>query len=78
MRERGLRCTGIDPDDDFTVQLPATDDPAELGVQDIVFVGLKAHSAAEAADTMTPLLGPDTAVVPAVNGFPWWVLPPVR
>ncbi len=72
MRERGLRCTGIDPDDDFTVQLPATDDPAELGIQDIVFVGLKAHSAAEAADTMAPLLGPDTAVVPAVNGFPWW------
>ena len=72
MRERGLRCSGIDPDDDFTVQLPATDDPAELGVQDVVFVGLKAHSAAEAAGTMTPLLGPDTVVVPAVNGFPWW------
>lgn len=72
MRERGLRCSGIDPDDDFTVQLPATDDPAELGVQDVVFVGLKAHSAAQAAGTMTPLLGPDTVVVPAVNGFPWW------
>lgn len=72
MREQGLRCSGIEPDDEFTVQLPATDDPAELGVQDIVFVGLKAHSAAEAAETMTPLLGPDTVVVPAVNGFPWW------
>ena len=72
MREGGLRCTGIDPGDDFTVRLPATGDPAELGVQDVVLVGLKAHSAAEAADSMTPLLGPDTAVVPAVNGFPWW------
>ena len=46
MRERGLRCTGIDPDDDFTVRLPATSNPAELGVQDVVLVGLKAHSAA--------------------------------
>ena len=72
MREHGLRCTGIEPDDEFTVRLPATDTPADLGVQDVVFVGLKAHSAAEAAGSMAPLLGPDTVVVPAVNGFPWW------
>ncbi len=72
LRERGLRCTGTDPGDDFTVQPPATDDPAGLGIQDIVIVGLKAHSAAEAAPSMAPLLGPDTVVVPAVNGLPWW------
>ena len=56
----------------FTVKLPATDDPAELGPQDYVFVGLKAHSVPPVVERMQPLLGPDTAVVTAVNGIPWW------
>ncbi len=49
-----------------------TDDPAEAGAQDVVIVTLKAHSAALVVDAMQPLLGPDTAVVSAVNGVPWW------
>lgn len=54
------------------VALPATDDPAALGPQDVVIVTLKAHQAWAAADSMAPLLGPDTMVVPAQNGIPWW------
>jgi 2-dehydropantoate 2-reductase len=53
-------------------RMPATSDPAELGPQDYVIVGLKAHQAWEAAEQMAPLLGPDTAVVTAQNGIPWW------
>ena len=49
-----------------------TDDPGEVGPQDYVIVTLKAPSAAAIADQMGPLLGPDTAVVTAVNGIPWW------
>ena len=49
-----------------------TDDPGEVGPQDYVIVTLKAPSAATIADQMGPLLGPDTAVVTAVNGIPWW------
>ncbi len=49
-----------------------TDDPAEAGAQDVVIVTLKAHSAPLVVDAMQPLLGPDTAVVSAVNGVPWW------
>ena len=49
-----------------------TDDPAEAGEQDFVIVTLKAHSAPHVVDAMQPLLGPDTAVVSAVNGVPWW------
>ncbi|NVO16538.1 MAG: 2-dehydropantoate 2-reductase [Rhodoplanes sp.] len=52
--------------------LPATDDPAELGPQDVVVVTLKAHQAWAAAGSMAPLLGPGTMVVPAQNGIPWW------
>ena len=49
-----------------------TDDPAEAGPQDYVIVTLKAHQALEVADRFAPLLGPDTAVVTAMNGVPWW------
>jgi len=35
-------------------------------------VTLKAHSLAGAAQQMQPLLGPETAIVSAVNGIPWW------
>jgi len=49
-----------------------TDDPSEAGTQDYVIVTLKAHSAPAIVEPMQPLLGPDTAVVTAVNGVPWW------
>ncbi|MDA0674888.1 MAG: 2-dehydropantoate 2-reductase [Proteobacteria bacterium] len=53
-------------------RVKATDDPAEAGLQDYVVVALKAHSAAQVAESFRPLLGPDTAVVTAQNGIPWW------
>ncbi|WP_051355519.1 2-dehydropantoate 2-reductase [Mesorhizobium erdmanii] len=55
-----------------TFRVRATDDPRELGEQDYVIVGLKAHAVAPVIDLFKPLLGPATAVVPAVNGVPWW------
>lgn len=53
-------------------KMTATADPKTLGHQDYVIVGLKAHQAWEVADQMKPLLGPNTAVVTAQNGLPWW------
>jgi len=50
----------------------ATDDPADVGPQDYVFVTLKAHSVPAITGPMQALLGPDTTVVWAVNGVPWW------
>lgn len=55
-----------------TAKIKATDKPAELGAQDYVVITLKAHSVPPVVDAIKPLLGPDTAVVPAVNGVPWW------
>ncbi|TPK81044.1 2-dehydropantoate 2-reductase [Mesorhizobium sp. B2-4-13] len=49
-----------------------SDDPAELGVQDYVIVAAKAPSMPDIARRITPLLGPETAVVTAMNGLPWW------
>jgi 2-dehydropantoate 2-reductase len=42
------------------------------GPQDVVFVTLKAHSVLPSLDDLQPLLGPETTVVWAVNGVPWW------
>ena len=49
-----------------------TDDPAKLGPQDYVVIALKAHQISGAAGDIATLLGPDTAVVTASNGFPYW------
>lgn len=58
--------------DERVAHMPASSDPKDLGHQDFVIVGLKAHQAWESADQMRPLLGPDTAVMTAQNGVPWW------
>jgi 2-dehydropantoate 2-reductase len=54
------------------VPVRAVASAAEAGVQDYVVVTLKAHSLPGAARQMQPLLGPETAIVSAVNGIPWW------
>ena len=70
MKERGLtvRMNG----EEFVAHPKLTDDPEEAGPQDYVFISLKAHSVPPVAERMRPLLGPDTAVVTASNGIPWW------
>ena len=70
IRERGLRV--LAPGRDFTVRVRATNNPAELGVQDYVFITLKSHQVTPALDAMAPLLGPDTAVLPPTTGIPYW------
>ncbi|MFP6741171.1 MAG: 2-dehydropantoate 2-reductase [Alphaproteobacteria bacterium] len=49
-----------------------TSDPTEAGPQDYVIITLKAHSVPGIVETIQPLIGPDTTVVTAVNGIPWW------
>lgn len=71
IRENGLTVEGTD--ETFVIDnIRATDNPAELGPQDYVIIALKAHSVSAIVDQMQPLLGPDTAVVTAQNGVPWW------
>ncbi len=59
-------------DEERISQPRCTDDPKQIGPQDYVIVTLKAPSAVAIAGQMSPLIGPDTAVVTAVNGIPWW------
>jgi len=53
-------------------RLPAAAEPAAFGPQDAVFIALKAYSIGPMLGRLAPLLTPDTAVVTAINGIPWW------
>ena len=50
----------------------ASDDPHDLGPQDLVVLALKAQALPALAPSLAPLLSPDTLVMPAMNGVPWW------
>ncbi len=50
----------------------ASDNAAELGPQDVVFSTVKATDPAGLARGVAPMLGPDTPIVLAQNGIPWW------
>ena len=70
MQERGVRVRS--PDGDFEAKPLATDDPREVGEVDYLVLAVKAHGLTAIAPLLAPLLGDDTAVVPAQNGIPWW------
>lgn len=56
------------------VAVNAVADPAELGTQDLVVIAVKAPALPAVAAQIAPLLGPDTIVLTAMNGVPWWFL----
>ena len=55
-----------------TFKLRAESDPSRLEPQDYVLVVVKAQSLTQVAEGIGPLLGPDTSIVTAMNGVPWW------
>jgi 2-dehydropantoate 2-reductase len=72
VREHGLRliAAGVES----VHRVAASDDAGELGPQDLGSVALKGPALAAAAASMQPLIGPQTVVMPAMNGVPWWFL----
>jgi 2-dehydropantoate 2-reductase len=70
IRERGLRI--VSSSSECAARVSADRDPARLGPQDYVIVAVKGQSLPEVAASISPLLGPGTAVVTAMNGVPWW------
>jgi len=70
IRARGLAL--VEGETSTVASVRAERDPAALGAQDVLVVGLKAHQLLEAAATLAPLVTHDTVIVPAMNGVPWW------
>lgn len=70
LQQNGL--TLVSPRERWHGAIDATDDPSSLGTQDVVMLTCKANQLEGIIGALPPLLGPDTMVVPAVNGLPWW------
>ncbi len=67
MQRHGLRVQSIAGD--FTLpEVRATDDPATVGPVDLVIVAVKGWQVRDAAIAMRPMIGPQTVVLPLLNG----------
>jgi 2-dehydropantoate 2-reductase len=71
VRANGMKLINADGSEQVA-QLAATDNMSELGVQDVVILGMKAHQVAPVVPQLASLIGPQTLVVTAQNGIPWW------
>src|SRR5947209_6311539 len=67
IQEHGLRVESADGD--FAIHpAHATNDPARSGPVDLVLLAVKGWQVPQAIETMRPLVGPETFVVPLLNG----------
>jgi len=71
LRSHGLRLVGADGGSAHAA-VHASDDPAQLGPQDLVVLAVKAPALPDVAARIAPLLGAHTTVLTAMNGVPWW------
>jgi 2-dehydropantoate 2-reductase len=60
--------------DTVTVRPFVTGDAGEAGRQDFVFIALKGQDLPKAAGDIARLMGPNTTLVTAMNGIPYWYL----
>ena len=70
LKARGLRL--VSGGRETAYPITASDDPSALGRQDLIVLSVKATSLPAIAPTLGPMIGPDTLIVVAMNGVPWW------
>jgi 2-dehydropantoate 2-reductase len=70
IRRNGITLTATG--EKLTTHPRASDRPSELGEQDLVVSTLKSNALGALAEGVPHLLGPDTPVIFAQNGIPWW------
>jgi len=68
IRENGLRVEG-DRGETLVRPARATDDPAEAGEMDYILFCVKQWDVETAGAAITPMIGPDTALLPLQNGI---------
>ena len=71
VRTSGMKLIADDGSETVT-RMQASDRLADLGPQDTIILGMKAHQVAAVVDDVAAALGPDTTVVTTQNGIPWW------
>ena len=67
MRRRGLTLKTLPPAE-VRLDVHATDNPAKVGIVDLVWCCVKAYDLDTAARQMAPLVGPQTLILPIQNG----------
>jgi 2-dehydropantoate 2-reductase len=72
IKRQGLTLQMADGSSEVAAPALATDDMSVAGPQDVVIAAVKAHSLPALAPAMRALYGPNTIVVTAQNGIPWW------
>jgi ribulose-5-phosphate 4-epimerase/fuculose-1-phosphate aldolase len=72
LQQNGL--VQLQGDQEIRTSVTHATNPADLGVQDLVIVAVKAPAMADVARRIGPLIGPHTVVLTAMNGVPWWFL----
>ena len=70
IRANGIRV--VTPSEEFSVRVDARPDARELGVQDYVFVTLKAHQVDGAVDQIASLMDGNTIVLPPTTSIPYY------
>ncbi|WP_068714554.1 ketopantoate reductase family protein [Vibrio tritonius] len=54
------------------VNVVAKQNAEEFGVQDVIFVCTKTTALEVIAESIQPMMGEHTIIVPMINGLPWW------
>jgi 2-dehydropantoate 2-reductase len=67
IREQGLRIDDVNGD--FEAHPRATGDPTSIGFVDVVLLAVQGWQAPGAIETVRPLMGPDTIVIPLMDGI---------
>ncbi|AQS86570.1 MAG: 2-dehydropantoate 2-reductase N-terminal domain-containing protein [Acetobacter aceti] len=72
LQQNGLTCR---KDGQVTTFRVSADIRAPDEIQDVILLAGKAHHLPDLVQTIRHAVGPETCVVPVVNGVPWWLLP---
>lgn len=72
IRSQGLKLIMADGSSQVAIPKLATNNLEEAGAQDVVILTVKAQSLPAIAPSLPALYHPETMVVTAQNGIPWW------
>jgi 2-dehydropantoate 2-reductase len=75
VRERGLGLT-TSQGERRVARIVVASSAAELPMTELLIVAFKGAAFAADARQLAPLIGPQTIVLPMMNGVPWWFLKP--
>ena len=58
----------------YSAQVRVSNDASDLGQQDVLVFAVKGQALSKAASDAHTLIGPQTIILPAMNGVPWWFM----